>query len=130
MSVPSIAYWSSGSGNTRRFVERLDLPSVLIPNSGVMLMEAPYVLITPTFANGEGRGAVPKPVIRFLNQEGNRRLLTGVAGSGNRNFGAFFGIGAKVCAQKCGVPLVHLFELAGDANDVRIVSDIALRAAA
>lgn len=114
-----LAFWSSATGNTANFVGRLGLPAQRIPNSGdPILMTEPFVLIHPTFADGEGRGAVPKPVIRFLNVEQNRTLLRGVIGAGNRNFGEFFARGAKVSAAKCGVPLLYRFELAGDERDI------------
>ena len=116
-----IVYFSSRSGNPRRFVDRLDLPALCIPR----LPEAPlpepalpFVLITPTFADGAGRGAVPKPVIRFLNVVGNRALLRGVIASGNRNFGATFALAGEVIARKCGVPVLTRFELAGTETDI------------
>ena len=83
-----LVYFSSASGNTARFMARLGLPAARIPISAADAMpapETPYVLICPTFADGEGRGAVPKQVIRFLNDPGRRALLRGVIGTGNRN---------------------------------------------
>ena len=119
-----LAYWTSSTGNTGKFVGRLGWPAVRIENaSDPIQMTEPYVLIHPTFADGEGRGSVPKPVIRFLNVEANRLLLRGVIGGGNRNFGDLFAIGAKVTAAKCDVPLLYRFELAGDDADVRRVQE-------
>lgn len=112
----SLAYYSTASGNTRRFVERLGLPATRIEAEPVR-MDRPFVLICPTYADGQGRGAVPKPVIRFLNDPENRALLQGVIASGNRNFGEFFAQAGKVIATKCGVPCLYRFELAGTPED-------------
>ncbi len=81
-------------------------------------MNAPYVLITPTYADGEGRGAVPKKVIHFLNIPINRSNLLGVIGMGNRNFGATFALAARIIAQKCNVPVLDRIELAGTQEDI------------
>ncbi len=81
-------------------------------------MRAPFVLVLPTFADGEGRNAVPKPVIRFLNEQENRFWLRGVIASGNRNFGEFFARAGDVVAKKCGVPVLYRFELSGTKTDV------------
>lgn len=125
MNTPRLAYWSSGSNNTARFVEKLGLPAVRLPNSGdVPVMTDRFILITPTFADQHGRGAVPKPVIRFLNEIRNRDLLCGVVGSGNRNFGPTFGAGGREVARKCNVPVLHLFELAGDQTDLDKVTSL------
>ncbi|RNI16719.1 class Ib ribonucleoside-diphosphate reductase assembly flavoprotein NrdI [Paracoccus pantotrophus] len=116
-----LVYYSSASGNTARFVVRLGLAAGRIPVSprdALPQPAAPYVLICPTYADGEGRGAVPKQVIRFLNDPARRGLLRGVIGSGNRNFGTAFALSARVIAAKCNVPVLYRFELAGDDNDL------------
>lgn len=116
-----LVYFSSGSGNTARFIAKLGLPALRIPISmkDEMPMPAgPYVLVLPTFADGQGRGAVPKQVIRFLNDPDRRALLRGVIGAGNRNFGPTYALAAKVIAQKTNVPMLYTFELAGNENDV------------
>lgn len=113
-------YYSSASGNTARVVARLGIPALRIPRGETPAPAAtlPFLLICPTFADGEGRGAVPKPVIRFLNEPGNRALLRGVIASGNRNFGALFASAGRVIAAKCNVPLLARFELSGTDEDV------------
>ena len=119
--MAGLVYFSSGSGNTARFMARLGLPAARIPISAADAMpapETPYVLICPTFADGEGRGAVPKQVIRFLNDPGRRALLRGVIGTGNRNFGATFALSGKVISDKCNVPVLYRFELAGNDLDI------------
>ena len=119
-----IVYYSSASGNTERFVKQLGMPSIRLPQTlteELPIITQPYVLICPTYADGQGRGAVPKPVIHALNQHSIRTLLVGVIGSGNRNFGEFFAFAGTVISQKCQVPLLYQFELAGTPQDVQNV---------
>lgn len=119
-----LVYYSSRSGNTARFVQALGLPADRIagPDAGPA-PTLPFVLICPTFADGEGRGAVPKQVIRFLNDPARRRLLRGVIAGGNRNFGTTFALAGDVIARKCDVPVLYRFELAGTATDIARVRD-------
>lgn len=119
--MSGLIFYSSASGNTARFVERLGIAAARIPIRPEETMpapEAPFVLICPTFADGQGRGAVPKQVIRFLNAPERRLWLRGVIGAGNRNFGATYGLAARVIAEKCTVPVLYTFELAGSETDV------------
>ena len=121
-----LVYFSSASGNTARFMARLGLPAARIPISAADAMpapETPYVLICPTFADGEGRGAVPKQVIRFLNDPDNRGLLRGVITAGNTNFGAAYCIAGEIVARKCHVPHLYQFELMGTPDDVEAVRE-------
>lgn len=117
----ALVYYSSASGNTARFVARLGLMASRIPLSPrdqMPLPTEPYVLVCPTFADGQGRGAVPKQVIRFLNDPDRRGLIRGVIAAGNRNFGATYALAGRVVSQKCSVPVLYSFELAGDENDI------------
>lgn len=121
-----LVFFSSGSGNTARFVARLGRQAARIAMSPKVALPdvlADYVLICPTFADGEGRGAVPKQVIRFLNDPARRAGLRGVIGSGNRNFGETYALAGHVIAQKCKVPLLYTFELAGTEIDIARVND-------
>ena len=116
-----LVYFSSESGNTARFIAKLGLPALRIPISPKDEMPAPvgdYVLACPTFADGEGRGAVPKQVIRFLNDPARRAGLKGLLAGGNRNFGATWALAGRVIAEKCNVPVLYSFELAGTETDV------------
>jgi len=118
--VAGLVYFSSRSGNTARFVDRLGLPALRIQITGDDLPrpEAPFVLVCPTYADGTGRGAVPKPVIRFLNDAECRALLRGVIAGGNRNFGATYALAGEVISRKCNVPVLYRFELAGTETDI------------
>lgn len=119
--MAGLVYFSSASGNTARFIAALGLAAERIPIRAQDEMPAPsrpFVLICPTYADGEGRGAVPKQVIRFLNDPARRAGLRGVIGTGNRNFGATYALSAKVIATKCNVPALYRFELAGTETDL------------
>lgn len=118
---PFLVYYSSPSLNTHRFVEKLGIRARRIPVSMKEAMnpvDEPYVLICPTYADDDGSKAVPKQVIRFLNNPQNRNLLQGVISSGNRNFGEMFAYAGVVISRKCNVPLLYKFELSGTPDDV------------
>ncbi len=121
-----LIFYSSASGNTARFVAMLGQPAQRIPASPgdpMPVPSGPYVMICPTYADGQGRGAVPKQVIRFLNDESRRALLRGVIGAGNRSFGATFALASRVIADKCRVPVLYRMELAGTETDVARVRE-------
>ena len=119
--MPGLVYYSSASGNTARFIARLGIPALRIPirpDDPMPAPDRPYVLICPTYADGQGRGAVAKPVIRFLNDPARRALIRGVIASGNRNFGATYACAGEVISAKCNVPVLTRFELAGTDSDI------------
>jgi protein involved in ribonucleotide reduction len=129
-AAPLLVYFSSVSGNTARFIEKLGLPARRIPlqrHDADLVIDEPFVLITPTYGGGEGRGvergAVPKQVIRFLNDEGNRSNIRGVISAGNTNFGESFGLAGDIISRKCHVPHLYRFEIFGTQDDVDRVSD-------
>ncbi|MFC4625576.1 class Ib ribonucleoside-diphosphate reductase assembly flavoprotein NrdI [Daeguia caeni] len=117
----SLVYFSSRSENTKRFVEKLQLPALRLPLSAteaIPVVDRPYVLVTPTYGGGAVKGATPKPVISFLNNVTNRGLLRGVIAAGNTNFGAAYALAGNIISAKCGVPLLYRFELLGTEEDV------------
>lgn len=117
--MSGLVYFSSASGNTARMIDRLGLPATRLARTGEPItVNRPFVLICPTYADGQGRNAVPKQVIRFLNIAQNRALIRGVIGSGNRNFGETFVLAGRIIAEKCAVPLLYRFELAGTDQDI------------
>ncbi|MBB3658330.1 protein involved in ribonucleotide reduction [Rhizobium sp. BK650] len=119
-----IVYYSSRSENTHRFVERLGLRAARIPLGAEDIhIREPYVLISPTYCGDGGKGAVPKQVIRFLNDAENRSNIRGVIAAGNSNFGKTYGLAGDVISQKCQVPYLYRFELLGTAEDVANVKD-------
>ena len=120
-----LVYFSSVSGNTARFVQKLGMRSLRIPLHSTdrpLHVDEPFVLVTPTYGGGQGRGeekgAVPKQVIRFLNDEGNRRLLRGVISAGNTNFGEAYCVAGDIISRKCRVPHLDRIELFGTPEDV------------
>lgn len=120
----SLIYYSSKSENCHRFVQRLGIPATRIPiDAKEMLTNAtqPYVLLLPTYGGGGTTGAVPKPVIYFLNQRQNRKFLRGVIASGNSNFGETYAIAGNIISAKCQVPLLYRFELLGTERDLQQV---------
>ncbi|MBB3595289.1 protein involved in ribonucleotide reduction [Rhizobium sp. BK529] len=119
-----IVYYSSRSENTHRFVEKLGLRAARIPLGAENIqIREPYVLISPTYCGDGGKGAVPKQVIRFLNDADNRSNIRGVIAAGNSNFGETYGLAGDVISRKCQVPYLYRFELLGTAEDVANVKD-------
>lgn len=115
-----LVYFSSSSENTHRFIQRLGLPALRIPREAgeQLAVFEPFILVVPTWGNGGIAGAVPAQVIRFLNIPRHRALIRGVIASGNRNFGAAYGLAGKIIAQKCRIPFLYRFELMGTPEDL------------
>ena len=124
--MSALVYFSSVSGNTHRFIEKLGAPAHRIPlygNDPFLQMDEPYVLIVPTYGGGPHTKAVPKQVIKFLNNEQNRSLIRGVIAAGNTNFGDAYGLAGDIIAYKCKVPHLYRFELFGTDEDVTRVRE-------
>lgn len=121
-----VVYFSSATENTRRFVDKLQLPNVRIPlraNEPELVVDEPYVLVCPTYGGGvsiSGKQGKPVPiqVVKFLNNPHNRSFIRAVVAGGNSNFGSDFGKAGDVIAAKCNVPYVYRFELMGNDEDV------------
>jgi protein involved in ribonucleotide reduction len=122
----SIVYFSSATGNTRRFVEKLGFPAQRIPLRAAdpfLHVDRDYVLIVPTYGGGNTRGAVPKQVIKFLNDPTNRAHCRGVISGGNTNFGTAYCLAGDIISAKLGVPHMYKFELLGTPEDVSRVHE-------
>lgn len=122
----NLVYFSSVSGNTKRFVDKLETASARIPlyaRDEPLKATEPYVLVIPTYGGGSHGGAVPKQVIRFLNDVDNRNLIRGVIASGNTNFGEAYCLAGDIISQKCKVPVMYRLELFGTPEDVTAVRD-------
>lgn len=120
-----LLYFSSVSENTRRFVDKLGLPSGRLPvrrGDEHLVADRPFVLVTPTYG-ARGRGSVPPQVVAFLNDVRNRSQLRGVIAAGNTNFGADYCLAGSVISVKCSVPVLYRFELMGTPRDVSIVRE-------
>lgn len=121
---PYLVYFSSVSENTRRFIDAVGLPADRIPlrpKGPALQVDRPFVLVTPTYGGGDLKKAVPRQVIRFLNDPDNRRWIRGVITSGNINFGEAYCAAGRTVAAKCGVPELYRFELLGSHRDVDAV---------
>ena len=124
--MPNLVYFSSVSGNTERFVKKLGRDAARIPlmaKDPALKVTDPYVLVLPTYGGGNGEGAVPKQVIRFLNDEQNRGMIRGVVAAGNTNFGQGYCLAGDIISQKCKVPVLYRFEVFGTPDDVTAVNE-------
>ncbi|MEU3845749.1 class Ib ribonucleoside-diphosphate reductase assembly flavoprotein NrdI [Micrococcus terreus] len=124
-----LIYFSSASGYTHRFVGKLGFAAEqvarlpLMTKEPTLLATEPFVLVLPTYGGGDGKGAVPKQVIKFLNVKANRDLIQGVIAGGNTNFYEAYCLAGDIVSAKCGVPLMYRFELMGTAEDVVTVRE-------
>lgn len=123
-----VVYFSSISNNTHRFIKKLEILNKRIPHNidENIIVNTDYVLIIPTYSGGGDflEGAVPKQVIKFLNNKNNRSYCRGVIASGNTNFGETFAIAGPIISKKLAVPLLYQFELLGTIYDVSNVKQI------
>lgn len=134
-----VYYYSSASGLVRSFAERLGRPVFNLAEREHRQSEVdgPWVLLTPSYKTGnESNDTIPEGVRRFLRSAHNRRLMVGVMGSGNRNFGRYYQMAAHLIAERSHRPILFEFELTGTPWDVeecrRILEELdeALAAAA
>lgn len=124
--MTKLVYFSSTTNNTERFVEKLGIPAQRIPlhsKDAPLRVDEEYVLVVPTYGGGNAKGAVPKQVIKFLNDERNRSLIRGVISGGNTNFGTAYGLAGDIISAKCHVPHMYRFELLGTPADVARVRE-------
>ncbi len=117
-----IVYFSNYSGNTKRFVEKLNGNITRIPidtaSGGIPMAAREFVLFVPTYGGGSENSAIPRQVRRFLNIKENRDLLRGVVGFGNTNFGEHFCKAADLISRKTGVPIIGRVEIFGTNEDI------------
>lgn len=103
------------TGQTRRFIKKLDLPAYEIdPTNPFVSLDEPFVLVVPTYDKD-----ITETINEFLDYETNAAQLLGVAGGGNRNFAELFIYTAKDIAKDYHVPLLFAFEFNGTAADVQ-----------
>lgn len=124
--VPNIVYFSNYSGNTKRFVEKLEMDAIQIPistNNDPILVKDYFVLFVPTYGGGSETHAIPRQVRSFLNVPSNRNKLIGVVGFGNTNFGEDFCKAAEMIVEKTGVPLLGRVEIFGTEEDVNNIKE-------
>lgn len=103
------------TGQTRRFIKKLDLPAYEIdPTNPFVSLDEPFVLVVPTYDK-----EITETVNEFLDYETNAEQLLGVAGGGNRNFAELFIYTAKDIARDYQAPLLFAFEFNGTVADVQ-----------
>lgn len=124
----NVVYWSSKTGNTQYFCSNLpeDFNVIKLSNIGVpdkyISDDDKFFIIVPTYADNDGKHAVPKAVINFVKEcESNGKInnLLGIVGTGNRNFGEYFGYAADVVSSRTQKPVIFKFELRGT-NEERV----------
>lgn len=123
----NVVYWSSKTGNTHYFCSNLPKDWNIIRLSNIGILERPlhenepFFIIVPTYADNDGKHAVPKAVINFVKTceaDGSIKNLAGVVGTGNRNFGEYFGFAADVVSSRTQKPVIFKFELRGTPEEV------------
>ena len=122
-----IVYFSNYSGNTKKFVEKLDEDSIRIPinqkDTAPIIVTQRYVLFVPTYGGGSDKSAIPRQVKTFLNVESNRNNLVAVVGLGNTNFGKDYCKAAELIAAKTGVPILGRVEIFGTEEDTITIKE-------
>lgn len=126
-----IVYFSNVTRNTERFIEKVDPAKTyripIQPNrEEIETITEPYILVTPTYGDHEGKGMIPHQVKKFLNHNENSSSMVAVVSSGNRNFGRDYGVAGEIIAHRFKIPHIHKFELAGEEEDVVKVKDMIL----
>lgn len=133
--LSTIVYFSSTTENTHRFVSKLGFEDTVripikIKQDGIPVVDRPYCLICPTYGGGAtimntsmDTRPVPPQVRKFLSVKENRDNLVAVIASGNTNFGQEYCLSGDVISRRFGVPYVYRFELLGNEDDVRAVSE-------
>lgn len=108
-------------GNTRRFIEKLEMPSLEITEENCFTeVHEPYIIVIPTYDI-----ETTDPMNDFIETGDNQSLCRGIIGGGNRNFGKdLFCYTAQDIALDYDVPVLHRFEFMGSSNDVKKVKEI------
>lgn len=108
-------YYASLTGNVRRFISKTGLAAEVI--TADTNVDEPFILVTYTIGFGE----VPDIVTKFLRE--NHDHLRGVAVSGNRVWGANYGMAGDIISRTYLVPLLLKFELSGTSADVQTFTE-------
>lgn len=118
-----LVYFTTESKNTLNFVSRLEnFESVRLPENGDLIIETPYVLVFPSYGGGREKGSVPVSVLKFIMKPENQKRIVGIIGSGDRNYGDMFCIGAKLLSKKLKTPLLYEYEIRGTNTDIQNVN--------
>lgn len=117
-----IVYYSNRSGNTKRFVNKLNMENAYSVYE-ILVSKNDYILFVPTYGAGNKNSHVPQEVKTFLSIKTNADRLRGVVGFGNINFGNTYCKAAEIIAKKFGVPILGRVELFGTPEDVKEIKE-------
>lgn len=107
-------------GNTRRFVEKLEMDSLELSEVNAFSeIDENFIMIAPTYAI-----EMTDILNDFLETGDNLSYCQGVIGAGNRNFNELYCFTAEDIALDYDVPLLYRFEFQGSDNDVKKVKEI------
>ena len=107
-------------GNTRRFVEKLEMDSLELSEVNAFSeIDENFIMIAPTYAI-----EMTDILNDFLETGDNLSYCQGVIGAGNRNFSELYCFTAEDIALDYDVPLLYRFEFQGSDNDVKKVKEI------
>lgn len=109
-----LVVYISLTGNTRRFVEKLDMKSLELNHTDPFVeVNEDYVVILPTYSD-----TVTEIMSNFIDYKDNRKYLKGIVGGGEKNFGRYYIFSAKDLAKIHNAPLIFDFEKSGNDTDV------------
>lgn len=113
---------------TKRVVDKLQEEATRIPihwdSEKPLLVDDPYVLLTPSYGSGKQTNTVPKQVIKFLNIKSNRDLCRGVIGSGNKSYGSRYCSASYQVSDKLHVPVLFTYELLATPDEIKTIKEL------
>ncbi|MDO4903250.1 MAG: class Ib ribonucleoside-diphosphate reductase assembly flavoprotein NrdI [Limosilactobacillus sp.] len=144
MSHINILYISL-EGNTRSFLQRLQsfavqhklindsFPDLVLKEVGPQDLPAketePFFVFVPTYLTG-GNGIntgyteiMTNALGEYIDEGGNKDLVMGVVGSGNRNFNEQFCLTARKYAKVFDAPFLDCYEIRGTDVDIERIYD-------
>lgn len=112
-----LVYFSK-TGNTRRFMNKLNQNFFPQVTSDTYVPNTDIILVTYT----TGYGEIPAEVQAFCQKY--NQYIKYVIASGNRNWGQMFARSGDLIASNYNASLLYKFELSGTANDIQQVTAI------
>ena len=129
--APLLVYFSSVSGNTARFVEKLGMRGRAhpAPPDGCRRSSSMSRSCSSPRPTAEARAEAKRRAQSPSRSSGSSTtsataiLIRGVISAGNTNFGEHFCIAGDIISRKCRVPHLYRLEVFGTPEDVDRVSD-------
>lgn len=119
---PAVVFFSL-SGNTRRFVSKLDADIYELSSMDQLAPDRAFIAVTPTYSNGQGEHAIPSPWKIILDDPTLSNRIVGVVACGDRSFISTFAKGGGDMAKQLNCPLIRQIELGGMPSDVKAVQE-------